>query len=63
MTKDSVTTNPAATLCAKYIVRKYIELGVKFVVKKNVYAEQMRHEIEQAINDAYEQGVKDGAKR
>jgi 2-methylisocitrate lyase-like PEP mutase family enzyme len=63
MQNESPTTDTqqtAARLCSKYIIKKYIDLGVRFVVKGNVFAKWMQEDIEQAINDAYQQGVKDG---
>jgi hypothetical protein len=41
---------------ARELVRKYIRLGVKFVVGKNVYAEWMKDEIAAALTAAHARG-------
>jgi RNA-binding protein YhbY len=42
---------------AREIVRKYIKLGVKFVVGKYVYAEWMKDDIEAALTAAERAGA------
>jgi len=56
-------TDLTAAERSREIVRKYIKLGVKFVVGKNVYAEWMKDDISAALATYRKQGHSEGARQ
>lgn len=55
-TPDRAADAPSAEAIAKETVRKYIKLGVRFIVGPNVYAGWMENDIARAL-DAFAQAA------